>query len=232
MAYFLDNYPVSDESLNLVLTEEQEKFCRVVYKLDDEGGADFSGLWNPDAEYSDEYVIVPLRSTGCTPTTLDPDKVKSFANVIGSNSDTVPGSSSTTGWLLYWRNIFGIKGWYSDCSTDGKFYFSNQNGEQTYGYIYYPKFIEGRWNDTIEEASCSSSLVGGHIILGAKEAEEVVKGGPAYIVPICCKHNISHANGYRWGEGFYMKLKCKTKALKLTGYLTNVRGYITEKKHG
>lgn len=88
MAYFLDNYPVSDNCAELELTEEQEKYCRVVYKLDDKGDAYFSELWNPDSAYSDEYVIVPVTLIGITPTTLDPNiffvPIKSFANVIGS----------------------------------------------------------------------------------------------------------------------------------------------------
>lgn len=43
MAYFLDNYPVPKESADIVLTEEQEKYCRIAYKLDDKGGAVFAG---------------------------------------------------------------------------------------------------------------------------------------------------------------------------------------------
>jgi len=89
MAYFLDNYPVSEEGANLDLTEEQEKYCRVVYKLcEDEDSAYFSELWNPDKEYSDEYVIVSVKSTGGDPEPINKDTL--FANVKSSSKNPEP----------------------------------------------------------------------------------------------------------------------------------------------
>ncbi len=57
---FLSTLPSTEEGAKLELTEEIEQNCKVVYKLTDDGGAEFFDLWNPETDYSDEYVIVPV----------------------------------------------------------------------------------------------------------------------------------------------------------------------------
>ena len=224
MAYFLDNYPVSENCGSLELTEEQEKNCRVVYKLDDEGGAYFSGLWDPDVEYSDEYVIVPLRSTGGKVNTIGWKTC--FANVIGSKDDPKP--PGQTSWISYWKSLTGESG--SSCSTDGKFYYINRACEMSYTKIFYPEEIDGQYEDTLVMAECSKTIVGGHTII-AKAANTVPPGGKVYIIPICDKHNLCYPKRYsNWGTGFYMKLKKDTQAIELQGYLRNVKDYIDKLK--
>lgn len=226
MAYFLDNYPVSENCGSLELTEEQEKNCRVVYKLDDEGGAYFSGLWDPDVEYSDEYVIVPLRSTGGKVNTIR--WKTNFANVIGSKDDPKP--PGQTSWISYWKSLTGESG--SSCSTDGKFYYMNGAYEMSYANIFYPEEIAGQHVDeTTVTAKCSETIVGGHTIINTKAATPVPPGGKVYIIPICDKHNLCHTTIFNnWGTGFYMKLKNHTKAIELQGYLSNVKDYIDKLK--
>lgn len=233
MAYFLDNYPVSSESADLLLTEEQKKYCRIVYKIDEEGGAVFEELWDPDAEYSDEYVIVPITSTGFTVTLLDPNNffapVKSFANVLGSNEDHKIGGQW---WIDLWANNANGGRRTDTCSTDGKFYTGDGTTESKLSNITVPIKNEytGKWEDFVQCASCGGSIVGGHIIVNAKEAVRVPQNGLVYIIPICNKHNIAFTAGHEWGAGFYMKLKRKIDAIRLKGYLTKVKEYLEEFK--
>lgn len=228
MAYFLDNFPVSDNCADLVLTEEQEKYCRVVYKLDDEGGACFDALWNPEAKYSDEYVIVPLRSTGYTAEELAPRgtlaDVKSFANVIGSGADPLIGGKW---WIDLWSKEFNRGVRPNACSTDGAFYIWDGKSENRLKSVIFPEYTGSGWIYTDSPACCSNSFVGGHIIVNAKAADEVHEGGLVYIIPICNKHNIAiTAQGLSFGTGYYMKLRGKTSALKLKGYLKGVSEYL------
>lgn len=231
MAYFLDNYPTSEECANLVLTEEQEKNCRVVYKLDDEGGACFDGFWYPKAEYSDEYVIVPIRSTGCTVVTLYPSSpfaaVKSFANVIGSGEDHLIDSKW---WIELWSEKCngGVRP--NACSSDGKFYAKSGRSETLLKDVIFPYYNEAerKWNYPVSTADCSPSLVGGHILVNAEAASTAPRGsGTVHIIPICSKHNIAIAEpGRSFGTGFYMKLGGVTSALKLKGYLNGVADHL------
>jgi hypothetical protein len=78
---FLNNISPTEEGAELVLSKEQEEYCRVVYKLDEEKNGIFYGLWNPDEDYSDEYVILPLRSVFKETRPLS--KGTHFANIIG-----------------------------------------------------------------------------------------------------------------------------------------------------
>lgn len=237
MAYFLDNYPVSEKSANLALTEEQEKYCRVVYKLDDEGGARFADLWDPDVTYSDEFVIVPLQSTDAT--TVSINKGTNIANVIGSNGDDYPEKykdythPEKNNWLHLWIMLTKYKGFVSSCMTDGRFY--------TRGGIKLDKITLPVYNNTTKkweyhdniDAACSGSMVGGHIIANATEAATVGPGHeqPVYIIPICSKHNIAITErGNSFGTGFYMKLGNTVTALQLIGYLRKAAEYLEEFK--
>lgn len=225
MAIFLDNYPVPEENANLALTEETEKYCRVVYKLDDKGGAVFSGLWDPDAEYSDEYVILPVRSTGGSVERLHAGT--KFANVIGSTPDPIPEyyhpHTSKPSWLGYWISLTRT-GYITDCCTDGKFYIP---GGSSYDHVYYPG------DKKTVRAECGGHIDGGHVIINAEAADSPPKNGLVFLVPICHYHNICCAGGSAsWGTGYYMKLKQETTAVKLKGYLTGVKPYIDEIRQG
>ena len=228
MAYFLDNYPVSEDS-NLLLTKEQEDSCRVVYKLDEKGGAYFHELWDPDKEYSDEHVILRLRSTGGTRALILQDT--KFVNVIGSKKDTLPEGKSS--WIGFWREITRPDpNEKIQCCTDNKYYCMGRYGETVLQKIYYPIFgNDGKIKDYDNiDAICSGKIIGGHIRKGVESREE----DPVYLVPICTNHNICCImERYHIGSGFYMKSNKDTPAIKLEGYLNNVQTYIDQlKKEG
>ncbi|MCH5197068.1 MAG: hypothetical protein J1F28_10145 [Oscillospiraceae bacterium] len=235
MAYFLDNYPVLENSNALSLTQEQEEFCRVVYKLNENGDAYFSELWNPDKDYSDEYVVVRLKSTGGKFVYLEP---KNIANVINSGGEPKP--AGVNSWLKFWLDKTGTRGGVSQCSTDSYFYYSDGNEEKRYERILFPvEDSRGKNDDQEINAACCGLLVGAHIIYDKTEAAEVEEGGEVYIIPICEAHNKCHPivpygkPAMRWGTGYYMKLRGATKAVKLIGYLKKVGEYIEQlKKEG
>jgi hypothetical protein len=74
----------------LKLTAEQEELCKVVYRKSDKPGepATFAGLWHPQAEYTDQHIIMPLRSEIADVVTLWAGC--QFVNVVGSTHDPKP----------------------------------------------------------------------------------------------------------------------------------------------
>ncbi|MCL2266066.1 MAG: hypothetical protein FWC22_08500 [Treponema sp.] len=230
MAKFLLNAPFTEEGAKLELTAEMEENCKSVYKLDDEGGAAFAGFWNPEAEYTDEFVILPVRSSFDIVDELAIGTC--FANVIGSKCDPkilIPG----TEWEYSWIKLYEVKtecklaDWKA-CCTDGKIYAPNDSEITT--TVSFPTEKEGEYEEVTPFCcGCSShsyielyhfGIVGGHIIK-SKIAGRVTPGVDfVYILPICQRHNICNLpDTYNWGAGYYMKLKKNTPAVKLKGYL-------------
>lgn len=210
MALFLNNLPPTEEGVKLELTPELEEKCRVVYKLDDEGGALFAGLWDSENEYSDEYVIVPVRSTF-----KEKKQVKAgdnFANVCGSKKDKHPGGGT---WIDFYKSNTGEAG--DACCTDKNFYNTNNNMPLT--HIKIPS------NPNPVQPDCGGCMVGGHVILGANAAAFVVMGQDVAMLPICDNHNrgmgIDAKGEYvnKWGRGYYMKTESDITAMILKGYL-------------
>lgn len=157
----LDTLPFTEEGAKLALTEEQEKDCKLVYKLNEAGDALFDGFWDPGKEYSDEFIIVPLRSVygGITlPMQINTD----FANIIGSSHDPCPSRS----WVELLRTALGAAA-VTTCCTDGNIY-------------------EAR-NVTI--GVCGGGIVGGHIILGQVTDSPPINSR-VYLLPICSNHNV------------------------------------------
>lgn len=223
MARFLNNYPHTDEGAKLELTQEQEDFCKVVYKLDNEGGATFAGFWNPAKEYSDEYAVVPIRSIYCG---TDPIQSNTeFANVLGSSSDSIPEGYKY--WLKLWVDKANEGKPYRDCCcTDHSFYSPANNTKYT--SVYYDVWNNDlhRWDKTNATANCSGNLVGGHIIK-SKSSSSPSTGDDVYILPICDKHNRAHITEKGgWGDGFYMIAARRITAVKLMYLLKNVNDYI------
>lgn len=217
MALFLNSYPHSVEGAKLELTQEQEQFCKVVYKLDGKGVAFFEDLWYPEQEYSDEYAVIPLRSVydGTEPFAAG----TCFANVIGSTEDPHPRVEDKNGKIIHdWIDLWidKAKGVYNPvgCCTDGKFYYLYRGQQKEFRRI---KYLKGE-----SDAVCQGKLIGGHVIMNATNATSVGTGGNVYILPICNKHNI----GGNWGAGFYMRLVCDTTAVRLTNYMQRVNDYI------
>lgn len=197
----LYNYPGVLSESTIQLTEEQEKNCLVVYKLDEEKkGYAFHSLFNESVNYDDgEYIAIPFKSTGAYRIEWAGGRI--FANVIGSTDDhnNIPGYNGS--WL---QLLNSLEAYSAHCCTDGKKYTANNPyGEQIHA--------EGRE---------ITGLVGGHVIL-AQAPNRVGRNGEVYLFCICRAHN---AQG-----NFYMKIRHGgAYGLRLTGYLRaeNIEPYL------
>ncbi|QGG52201.1 hypothetical protein [Lysinibacillus pakistanensis] len=193
------NMPTTVEGAKLQLTQEQEAKFRVVYrKTKDEQGAYFADLWNPEIDYTDEFIIVPLRSVydGVT----DPLAIGTkFANVEGSTDDLKHGEKSWIQLLLKYLPAGDVD---SCCAEHNKIYVGDSQDES---------------DDKTKKFSCGGTLVGGHVILQATNSSTVDEGGNVHLLPICHKHNTFRYTGWT-GAGYYMKLARQMKAVKLKSY--------------
>lgn len=210
---FLDSCPYTEEGAKLQLTAEQEEKCRVVYRLDDKGGAVFSELWNPEKEYSDEYVIVPLRSS-FKGVTADPFRAGTvFANMIGSSKDPRPAG------FEYWIDILRNNGIDArSCCATNAIYDPNTNQRITADVWYYDN-----GQTTKAPFACNTRMDGGHVLIGSKNSASVAPGSTVRLLPICHRHNITQVSQFgHFGVGYYMKLGRDTQAAELINYLNKV----------
>lgn len=219
MAKFLNNAPYTDEGAKLELTAEQEENCKVVYKLDDKGGAAFAEFWNPKAEYTDEYLILPLRST--FDTTEDLTKGQAFANVSGSTVDPKPAPGS---WIGFYESK--VAPCNSCCAEPDTIYNSAHN--KIDGTVYFSWYEERtlKYSEQTFTCGCRPSntahfgIVGGHVLKGTDSRVVPLGSNDVYLLPICDHHNSCQVNRYaKWGVGYYTKLAEDTTAVKLKGYL-------------
>ncbi|MDR0461593.1 MAG: hypothetical protein LBH62_09280 [Nitrososphaerota archaeon] len=198
MAKFLNDLPPTKEGAKLNLTSEQEEKCKAVYKKDDKGGAYFAGLYNPEVEYSDEYVIVPLKSIYKGITAITYATNTCFANIEGSSYDR---NKSGGTWLSVVLSYLPSVRY--DCYA-------------TQDLVYDPVT---NMPITAFRGCSPNDYVGGHILLGTNQSGAVAPGNDVHLLPICRNHNIAHFAGHPVGGGFYMKLKYATKAVIFEGYL-------------
>lgn len=199
---FINHLPHTEFGATLQLNEEQEKMCKVVYKLSEQypDRYVFHGLWDPERNYPDEYVILPIQSTAFGKIHKTQGYV--FANIIKSKDDPLIDGKA---WIrLLSDNQIDC----SSCMTDGNFY--NPLDDQPFTQA-----------QTGKDMTCTTSLKGGHVYPGkqnvefSKEARATVE-----LIPICSRHN-SYAlgRGKGNGTGFYMKLKQDMDILQLENYL-------------
>lgn len=201
--------PHTLEGAKLQLTDEQENFCKVVYKKkDDHDRACFFGLWNPEKEYSDEYLIVPFRSVYNNLTKEYPIGT-TFANVEGSTDDKkhMPSISGSNTWIGLLGEAYKKEGAdYSVtacCAEENTIYKSEDNTKITF---------------SDERKGCKGDIVGGHVLLEVTRSASESRGGTVYLLPICKAHNTDRRCGGP-GTGYYMKLQYPMKAVILTRYL-------------
>lgn len=191
----------------LDLTVEQEEKCKVVYKLS-EGDSDkyfFDSLWNPDVDYGEEYIIVPLRSTAYGTTEKDEGYI--FSNILGSSDDPYPKVNPTnSSWLDLFRNEHIPC---DICCTDGNFYNPENDTPFTN-------------EETGKDLSCNNKYMkGGHVFEGKDNRRFEKKDHQTVeLIPICAHHNTYCLdNENDTGSGFYMKLRNKMKIILLYNYL-------------
>lgn len=159
---FLNTLPFTEEGKGLELSEEIERDCKLVYRLDKDGGALFYGAYSPERDYDDEYVIVPFRSVYGGITEQLPIGTH-FANIIGSSHDPNPYGS----WIQLLAFIFGAQ-YAANCCTDGNIYSNNI---------------------ILANNVCGNRMVGGHIIFG-DNTDYAAQGNAVYMLPICSNHNV------------------------------------------
>ena len=181
-----------DVENGLELTLEQEHMCKVVYKKDTTNSDDgyfFHSLWNPEQDYDDEHIIVPLRSTDARVVTWEAGT--EFANVIDSTYDPkrVNGYENK-----YWKELYGLMTGEcnTQCATDRVFYDSVTREPKT-----------GK--------SCKKPIVGGHVIRGQNACKIAAGSNEVFILPICQSHNSS--------KGIFMRLSRPRQVVCLQGYM-------------
>jgi hypothetical protein len=167
-----------------------------VYKKNPEKeGYIFHSLWNPEADYSDEYAIVPLRSTYGGTFDYNPRDI--FANIIGSTGDLKISGSS-------WKQLLTDHGIScASCFSDGNFYQTNSSGDET----------------ILPNLECNNFMVGGHV-LNSSTAQTAPNGSTVYLLPICSHHNSCCGDGSgRNGAGFYMRAYSSGKGIILNSFM-------------
>lgn len=197
MAKFLTHTEHTEEGAKLILTEEQEKNCRVVYRRSEENPEHFvfAGLWNPEAEYPDDHVIVPLRSV-YDGLSKEYQAETVFVNVVGSSKDPRP--SDVKSWIELIKSKLSGYTVGTCCAKRNKNYDIKTDQE-----------IRMTCTDG------GTNVVGGHVLIETKNPRPENEGGHVWLLPICKAHN----TGAEGGAGYYMKLGRAMKAVGLKNYL-------------
>lgn len=187
MARFLTHMEHTEEGAKLTLTEEQEKNCRVVYRRSEEDPEHFvfAGLWNPEAEYPDDHVIVPLRST-YKGVGDEYDEGTAFANIIDSRDDPCTEGS----WIKVIRDHLPDGYDVEPCCAE----------KDTFYDINTDTVMPGRQCTPGE-----NNIVGGHVIMETKTPSRVREESEVCLLPICRAHN----TGPGHGGSYYMRLRRK-----------------------
>lgn len=219
---FLNHLPHTEFGAKMNLTEEQEKNCKVVYRLSEEEPDVyvFDDLWDSEATYPDECIIVPLRSIAANKSERPAGYI--FSNIISSKDDPKPYYKDEKRYAT-WLEIFKLNDVECHkCSTDGNFYHPLTAEE----HAFTPKEA-GK-----ESLECNQCWVGGHVVPG-KHARQVKTGDTVELIPICGHHNSYAIDSlgfpYGNGTGFYMKLRENTIMFELIGYM--MRNDILEKNN-
>ena len=210
MARMIDNLPVT-ASKNMKLTEEMIENCKVVYKQHEAGGNYcFYGLYDDNADYDDDCIIVPIKSTGCR---VGEASGVEYANIIGTSDDKQIRSKSWT--ALLEENKIDT----SRCMTDGKYY--NKDGGL------YTKNVNG--HDLVcKYEKRQGGWAGAHVYPGKenKQARDLKNDEQVAIIPTCFQHNKSYCGSpsqkVDTGTIYYMRLhKENLNILYLIGAFSN-----------
>lgn len=220
---FLMDLAHTEHGAKLELTREQEENCRVVYRRSEKEPDTyvFDSLWNPDADYSDEHIIVPLRST-YKGLSEEYDEGTCFANIIDSSRDPkYPGSRYPVSWIEVLRRAYRKDGESycaeSCCAKLNTIYSSKYPYKEVGGFAC--------TNHGLPDPKNEIYIVGAHVMMEAKQAQRINKGDNVYLLPLCDEHNRSDICG-NWGVGYFMELGRPMKAAILEGYMNDPTGPI------
>lgn len=207
MAYVLDKYPFTEAGKKLNLPEDIFNQCKLVYRLNKDLGLwIFEEFFSPDEEYDDERVILPFQSVHGGVKSCRKGMV--FSNVLGSSNDPKDNDLS---WIALMRYVYKVEKLdhmlykLQTCCTDGQYYD--------------PTCLRKKVPIPLNNGGCNSIVVGGHVLLGKREADVVLQGGSLHLLPICNRHNVKNLNGYT-GGGFFMVLGTSIHAVELHQYKT------------
>lgn len=207
MAYVLNKFPFTEAGKKLTLPANIFNQCKVVYRLNKELGVWlFEDFFFPDEDYGDECVILPFQSVHGGVKRCRKGMV--FSNVLGSSKDSKDNGLSWIALMKYVYKSENLKYMLpklKTCCTDGEYYD--------------PSSLRKRVPITLKNGGCNKVIVGGHVLLGKRKADEVVQGGDLHLLPICNRHNVKNLNG-QTGGGFFMVLRTSIYAVELHKYKT------------
>ena len=203
MAYFLEHFPMTEEGKKLEFSDELNRKYRIIYqKSENDGNWVLYDLWDAHQKYNDDCIILPFQSTYDELEIVK--KGTKFANIIGSTYDPKPKGAAS--WIGLMEAVYKAEGKkdiekLSRCCTDGKVYVDDKKCDFTCN-------------------KNSKDIVGGHVIVGAEEAQQLLKGSIFELLPICKHHNTTCKDGSKKpGSGFYMETRYNIDALKMKKYL-------------
>lgn len=162
-ALFLE-LPPTKEWESVGLGKKYDEKCKVVYQRKyKDGDAYFLEFWNPEKEYGENCIVVPVSST---PGRLIPIYQGSIIrNVSNTTKDPNPCSNS---WIALMREMYQKSGY----SLDTLCFCSSQN---SICQINYGKFVSIPHDH-------SGVICGAHVYVGDDRNN-------VYLVPLCNSHN-------------------------------------------
>lgn len=155
--------PYTQNGMELDLTAEQEKNCRVLYKYVNDDLYEFAGFYDPkknDADYPDGMLELPLKSVWGGIRLIAAGT--SVWNVVGSSHDPWNGNKNTN-WVEIWEAEVARAGH----PQEAKCYVSGSAGKR-----------------------CCDDLCGGHMVDTPNTCPDPGVDGIVFIIPICKAHNI------------------------------------------
>lgn len=198
---YLSEMPCSEAAANMILSEEVEQNCRVVYRPDDTDSEQYRiyGLWDPDAEYPEDCVALPVRSVLDGDGKYDVSKGTIFANVSETTHDKKVDNKS---WIQLWKDVTGWQGKNKKdkppCCAEPRICPNDGSGDILF--------------------SCDANIVGGHVVLNQTVSPIAQKDGKYMIFPICNTHNTYYYSGT--GTGYHMITNRAITAVKLKDFFS------------
>lgn len=212
MAIKFLSLPNAEEENALNLTRDSNEEIWVVYKPSERNRDfyEYHRLWDPETEYPDDYVAVPIGSVYGGKQFFSAGT--KFANVEGSTDDPKPDN------LRSWRKVmqrYNLSDYTTCCAELNTIYRSSD------------KSTDGRFRCTnggveyIDRSNIENSIWihGAHVLMNAESSSTVVGGGSVYLLPLCKAHNTYDGITGRYGTGYFMKLKRRQEVMILNNFI-------------
>ena len=170
--------PDTLQGTDLILTEEQEEICKVLYRNINDNLYEFAGFYDPEVpnkEYPDGLIALSVKSVLRDVRYLNAGT--RIWNVVGSTGDP----------------------WYSNLHPIWVDIWENELRKRHYPHIR-KCYVEARPN-----VKCPNmSIYGGHVVLTNDTSPGYGDDNTVYIVPICSSHNNRHnTNAMILSEGVW-----------------------------